>query len=109
MIVDLVRNDLSKIAARGSVKVLECCRPYQFPQVYQLISTISCIPKPEVNFNDIIEATFPMAKMLVDQFQEEVPADIEELQKLPGVGRKTANVIASVVFNKPALAVDTHG
>jgi Anthranilate/para-aminobenzoate synthases component I len=63
MIVDLVRNDLSKIAARGSVKVLECCRPYQFPQVYQLISTISCIPKPEVNFNDIIEATFPMGSM----------------------------------------------
>jgi endonuclease-3 len=37
-----------------------------------------------------------------------VPDDIDELQKLPGVGRKTANVIASVVFNKPAMAVDTH-
>ncbi|HUX53834.1 MAG TPA: endonuclease III [Williamwhitmania sp.] len=49
-----------------------------------------------------------MAKMLIDQFNGEVPSDIVELQKLPGVGRKTANVIASVVFNKPALAVDTH-
>lgn len=37
-----------------------------------------------------------------------VPSDIDELQKLPGVGRKTANVIASVVYNKPAMAVDTH-
>jgi endonuclease-3 len=49
-----------------------------------------------------------MAKMLTEDFNEIVPDDITELQKLPGVGRKTANVIASVVFNKPALAVDTH-
>ncbi|NOU47732.1 MAG: endonuclease III [Bacteroidales bacterium] len=49
-----------------------------------------------------------MAKKLVNDFQEVVPADIDELQSLPGVGRKTANVIASVVFNKPTMAVDTH-
>jgi endonuclease-3 len=49
-----------------------------------------------------------MAKMLVADFNSEVPADITELQKLPGVGRKTANVIASVIYNKPAMAVDTH-
>ncbi len=49
-----------------------------------------------------------MSKMLVEDFNEVVPDDINELQKLPGVGRKTANVIASVVFDKPALAVDTH-
>ena len=49
-----------------------------------------------------------MAKMLVNDFDCVVPSDITELQKLPGVGRKTANVIASVVFNKPAMAVDTH-
>jgi endonuclease-3 len=49
-----------------------------------------------------------MARMLVNDFGGEVPDDIDELQKLPGVGRKTANVIASVVFNKPAMAVDTH-
>ena len=49
-----------------------------------------------------------MAKMLVEEFGGEVPADIKLLQKLPGVGRKTANVIASVVYNQPAMAVDTH-
>lgn len=49
-----------------------------------------------------------MAKMLVDDFKNEVPSDITELQKMPGVGRKTANVIASVVYDKPAMAVDTH-
>lgn len=49
-----------------------------------------------------------MAQMLVGDFDGIVPEDIDELQKLPGVGRKTANVIASVVFNKPAMAVDTH-
>ena len=49
-----------------------------------------------------------MAQGLVNEFGGEVPSDIEQLQHLPGVGRKTANVIASVVFNQPALAVDTH-
>lgn len=49
-----------------------------------------------------------MARMLLEDFNSVVPEEIHELQKLPGVGRKTANVIASVVFNKPAMAVDTH-
>lgn len=49
-----------------------------------------------------------MARKLVELFDGEVPDNVEDLQKLPGVGRKTANVIASVVYNKPALAVDTH-
>lgn len=49
-----------------------------------------------------------MAQMLVSDFNSEVPSTIEELVKLPGVGRKTANVIASVIYNMPAMAVDTH-
>jgi endonuclease III len=49
-----------------------------------------------------------MAQVLVRDFKGVVPDDVDELQKLPGVGRKTANVIASVIFNKPAMAVDTH-
>jgi len=49
-----------------------------------------------------------MAKMLVEVFNSEVPATQDELQKLPGVGRKTANVIASVVYEAQAIAVDTH-
>ena len=49
-----------------------------------------------------------MAKMLVSDFGGIVPDSVEQLQRLPGVGRKTANVIASVVYNLPALAVDTH-
>jgi endonuclease-3 len=49
-----------------------------------------------------------MARMLCDEFESEVPSEIEELMRLPGVGRKTANVIASVIFEKPAMAVDTH-
>ena len=49
-----------------------------------------------------------MAKLLLEKFNGEVPSSVEELQELPGVGRKTANVIASVVYNKPTMAVDTH-
>ena len=73
--------------------------------------------KPEEVFPFIRSVTYPnnkskhlpgMAKMLVEDFNGVVPGDINELQKLPGVGRKTANVIASVVYNQPAMAVDTH-
>ena len=49
-----------------------------------------------------------LGKMLVEAFNSRIPSTIEELQKLPGVGRKTANVITSVVWNQPSMAVDTH-
>ncbi len=49
-----------------------------------------------------------MAQMLINDFQGNVPETVEDLQKLPGVGRKTANVIVSVIYNQPAMAVDTH-
>ena len=72
---------------------------------------------PEVVFEYIKSVSYPnnkskhlvgMAKMLVNDFNGDIPDTVEQLQKLPGVGRKTANVIVSVVFNKPAMAVDTH-
>ena len=72
---------------------------------------------PEVIFEYIRSVSYPnnkakhlvgMAQMLVKDFHSEVPGTFEELIKLPGVGRKTANVIQSVVFNKAAMAVDTH-
>ncbi|MBI2281898.1 MAG: endonuclease III [Bacteroidetes bacterium] len=49
-----------------------------------------------------------MAKILVNEFKSIVPADVDDLQKMPGVGRKTAHVIASVIYQKPVMAVDTH-
>ena len=49
-----------------------------------------------------------MAKMLMQDFKAEIPSNIEDLQKLPGVGRKTANVVGSVYFDIPAMPVDTH-
>ena len=72
---------------------------------------------PEVIFEYIRSVSYPnnkakhlvgMAQMLVKDIGSEVPGTLEELVKLPGVGRKTANVIQSVVFNKAAMAVDTH-
>lgn len=49
-----------------------------------------------------------MAKMLIEDFKGVIPSEVDELQKLPGVGRKTANVIASVIYDQPTMAVDTH-
>ena len=49
-----------------------------------------------------------LARILVGKFNSVVPDTIEELQELPGVGRKTANVITSVIYNQPSMAVDTH-
>lgn len=69
--------------------------------IFQMIRSIS-YP------NNKAKNLLGMAKMLISDFGGVVPSDIDELQKLPGVGRKTANVVASVAFNKPALAVDTH-
>ncbi len=72
---------------------------------------------PEVIFEYIRSVSYPnnkakhlvgMAQMLVKDFQSEVPDTLEQLIKLPGVGRKTANVIQSMVFNKATMAVDTH-
>lgn len=63
MIVDLVRNDLSRSAIKGSVKVDELCKVYTFEQVHQLISTISCKVSNTIHPVDIIKDTFPMGSM----------------------------------------------
>ena len=49
-----------------------------------------------------------MAQRLVEAYNGEVPSNIEDLQTLPGVGRKTANVVCAVIWNQPTMAVDTH-
>ncbi|GAL77357.1 paara-aminobenzoate synthase aminase component [Algibacter lectus] len=63
MIVDLVRNDLSKTATKGSVKVEELCKIYTFDQVHQMISTVTSEVKPETHPVDILKSTFPMGSM----------------------------------------------
>lgn len=72
---------------------------------------------PDIVFDYIRSVSYPnnkakhlvgMANMLFNDFNDQVPSDIDQLQKMPGVGRKTANVIASVIYDAPAMAVDTH-
>jgi para-aminobenzoate synthetase component 1 len=63
MVVDLVRNDLAKVCKEGSVKVDELYGIYSFPQVHQMISTVSGELKENISFTDIIKATFPMGSM----------------------------------------------
>lgn len=70
-------------------------------EVYGLIRSVS-YP------NSKAEHLTGMARMLVSDFGGEVPDDVDALQKLPGVGRKTANVVTSVIYNRPVIAVDTH-
>jgi endonuclease-3 len=72
-----------------------------FEEVFPFIKSIS-YP------NNKTRHLIAMAQMLVGKFNSRVPSSTEDLQKLPGVGRKTAHVIASVIYNKPVLAVDTH-
>lgn len=83
-----------------------------YPSPLQLSKT-----SPEEVFTYIHSVSYPnnkskhlvgMAKMLVNDFNGEVPDSLDQLTLLPGVGRKTANVIQSVVFGKSAMAVDTH-
>jgi len=63
MIVDLVRNDFSKIARKGSVKVEELCKVYSFKQVHHMISTISAELDPQISPVEVLRATFPMGSM----------------------------------------------
>ncbi len=70
-------------------------------EVFSLISSVSY---PNNKTSHLIG----MARRLTEEFGGEVPGDIDSLVSLPGVGRKTANVILSVVFNRSAMAVDTH-
>lgn len=72
-----------------------------FEEVYELIKSIS-FP------NNKARHLIGMADRLVTEFNGEVPSEPELLETLPGVGRKTANVIASVIYDKPVIAVDTH-
>lgn len=72
-----------------------------FEEVLQMIKSIS-FP------NNKAKHLIGMASMLVSDFGGIVPSEPSELEKLPGVGRKTANVIASVIYDKPVIAVDTH-
>lgn len=72
-----------------------------FDEVFPFVRSISY---PNNKTSHIIE----MARKLVNDFGGIVPSDIDELMSLPGVGRKTANVVASIVYDKPVIAVDTH-
>ncbi len=72
-----------------------------FEEVYSYIRSISY---PNSKAAHLIA----MAQKLISCFGGEVPSGIDELMSLPGVGRKTANVVASIVYNKPVIAVDTH-
>lgn len=89
------------------------------PKLFQDFPTPEALAAttPEVIFEYIRSVSYPnnkakhlvgMAKMLHHIFNDEVPSDLELLEKMPGVGRKTANVIRSVIFNKEAMPVDTH-
>ena len=72
-----------------------------FDDVYPYVKSVSY---PNAKTTHLIA----MAQKLLEDFGSEVPSDIDALMTLPGVGRKTANVIASVVYDKPVIAVDTH-
>ncbi len=89
------------------------------PALFEAFPTpeVMAASTPEAVFEYIHSVSYPnnkskhlvgMAQMLMKDFNGIVPSNIDDLQKLPGVGRKTANVIASVVFGQPTMAVDTH-
>lgn len=89
------------------------------PRLFQDYPTPEAMAQasPEVIYEYIKSVSYPnnkachlagLARMLVEEFGGEVPSDFDDLVRLPGVGRKTANVIQAVAFGKAALAVDTH-
>ena len=103
------------LSARCTDKRVNMITP-RFFEVYPDAESLSDATAEQV-FEVIKSCSYPnnkakhlvgMANMLIKDFNGIVPNNLELLQKLPGVGRKTANVILSVAFDKPAMAVDTH-
>ncbi|MDR2499172.1 MAG: endonuclease III [Tannerellaceae bacterium] len=88
----------------------ELFRQYPTPQALaqaspqQIAQIIRSVSYPNSKAQHLVG----MAQQLVSKHNGQIPNDRSELEKLPGVGRKTANVIASVIFHQPAMAVDTH-
>jgi endonuclease-3 len=81
--------DVQSLAAADPARVLELIKSCSYP-------------------NNKTRNLISMACTLVEKYQGSFPEEVEELQKIPGIGRKSANVIASVAFHKPVIAVDTH-
>ena len=83
-----------------------------FPTVFKLAETEFDLLFPYIKSisypNNKTRHLIAMARMLVEKYNGEVPLDVQQLMQLPGVGRKTANVITSVVDKQPNMAVDTH-
>ena len=103
------------LSAQCTDKRVNMITPALF-QAYPTPETLAAATPDEV-YEYIKSVSYPnnkskhlvgMANVLTERFNGVVPSDREELMQLPGVGRKTANVIAAVVFDKPAMAVDTH-
>lgn len=103
------------LSAQCTDKRVNMVTPQLFKQ-FPDIETMAAASSDEI-FTYIKSISYPnnkakhlqaMAKMLLEQFKGIIPSEVETLQKLPGVGRKTANVISSVIYNQPSMAVDTH-
>ena len=94
--VNMVTRDFFK-----HYPTLDSLSKASFDEVLQLIKSIS-FP------NNKARHLIGMAKMVTDEFGGEVPSQVGQLERLPGVGRKTANVVASIIYGAPVIAVDTH-
>ena len=103
------------LSAQCTDKRVNMVTPALF-DVYPDAESMACASEEDI-FRYIHSVSYPnnkshhlvgLARMLRDEYGGTVPADIDALQRLPGVGRKTANVVAAVVFNQPAMPVDTH-
>jgi endonuclease-3 len=73
----------------------------KLPEIFELIKSCSY---PNNKSKNLLEAS----KFVINNYGGELPSSLDELIKIPGIGRKSANVLLSIVFNKPAMAVDTH-
>jgi endonuclease-3 len=95
------RVNLTTPALFNKYPDMECLSRAEYEEIFELIKSISF---PGNKSRHLLG----MAKMVMEKFGGKIPMTVEELVQLPGVGRKTANVITSVIDNQPNMAVDTH-
>src|SRR5207253_920212 len=108
----LVATILSAQSTDATVNKVTPALFARYPTPYELAAAdpadVEELIKPTGFFRSKTRSLISMANALVERFDGQVPADIDALTSLPGVGRKTANVVLSVDFDVPGLPVDTH-
>ena len=104
----LIRQIASEIQSQTTKHVIKICPTERLPLVKVEPERIEQVIYPVGFYRNKARSILAISQELIDHHEGQVPDDLDELLKLPGVGRKTANLVVTIGYNKPGICVDTH-